>query len=394
MIRWFWWLALVLSLGVLVASLPGYISIWTVAQPIGVSFLVHAANRFGVILSLTAASSSLALAVLLFWKKSNDAMALFLSFFLLMYGVMMCGPVERAATYWVPHYPYLGLAMENILFIVPFLALILIFPNAHFVPRWSWVLLPLVGIAALSTLTFPYEESAKMNTLRAQILNGVGWLALLIALGIQVYRYRQLYTLSERQQTKWVVYGTGVWLALMLITMIPYYYSLNLPPGAPAPAWLLLVSPVWWLALMVLPFAFTLAILRSHLWDIDIVIRRTATYGLVTALLVVVFYGSVILLQRVFSTLTGSQQNELVTVLSTLAIAALFVPLRDRVQSVIDQRFFRRKYDAQQVLTGFAQAARDETDLEKLTRQLVRVVDETMHPATVSVWIKKMGGRK
>jgi hypothetical protein len=140
---------------------------------------------------------------------------------------------------------------------------------------------------------------------------------------------------------------------------------------------------------LAIPIVIGIAILRYRLFDIDILIRRTVTYALVTASLLVVFFGSVIVLQQIFSSITGSGQNEIVTVLSTLAIAALFVPLRNRIQNEIDKRFNRKKYDAQQVMQKFAETVRDETDLEKLTGELVNVVNETMQPKSVSVWLKQ-----
>src|SRR5581483_4269991 len=128
--------------------------------------------------------------------------------------------------------------------------------------------------------------------------------------------------------------------------------------------------------------------------DIDFLIRRTLTYSIVTALLLMVYFASVILLQQAVATVTGSQQNELVTVLSTLAIAALFVPLRNRIQNAIDRRFNRQRYDAQKVLNQFATTVRDETDLEKLTGSLIDVVNETMQPRSVSLWLKPAADRR
>jgi hypothetical protein len=142
--------------------------------------------------------------------------------------------------------------------------------------------------------------------------------------------------------------------------------------------------------LNVVPLFLTLAILRSRLWDIDIIIRKTATYSVLTGLLALVYFGSVLVLQAVFSTL-GGQRSEGVIVISTLAIAALFLPLRRRIQDAIDRRFYRRKYDAQKVLAQFAATARDETDLEKLTARLIEVVNATMQPAHVSLWLKDGG---
>ena len=122
---------------------------------------------------------------------------------------------------------------------------------------------------------------------------------------------------------------------------------------------------------------------------VDIVIRKTLVYAALTALLALFYFGSVVLLQRLFGVLTGVEQSPLAVVISTLAIAALFTPLRRRVQDVIDRRFYRKKYDAQQVLARFAITARDETDLDALTAELVRVVQETLQPERVSVWLRK-----
>jgi hypothetical protein len=126
------------------------------------------------------------------------------------------------------------------------------------------------------------------------------------------------------------------------------------------------------------------------LWDVDLLIRRTVTYGLVTALLAAVYLGGVILIQTIFRSLTGTS-SQIAIVLSTLAIAALFNPLRTRIQAFIDRRFYRRKYDAQQVLADFAQTARDEVDMEALQTELLRVVQETMEPTNISLWLKNNG---
>jgi hypothetical protein len=147
------------------------------------------------------------------------------------------------------------------------------------------------------------------------------------------------------------------------------------------------VGASWWLGLNVIPVSFTLAIMRSRLWAIDVLIRRTVIYSILTTLLALTYFGNVIILQSVFAAV-GGQRSELAIVASTLAIAALFLPLRRRVQSAIDRRFYRRKYDAAKTLAAFGQTARDETDLEKLAARLIEVVQETMQPTHVSLWLK------
>ena len=141
-------------------------------------------------------------------------------------------------------------------------------------------------------------------------------------------------------------------------------------------------------AALAIPIAIGIAILRYRLFDIDIIIRRTVTYAVVVALLLLVYFGSVILLQQLFANLTG-ERSEIITIVSTLAIAVLFIPLRNRVQNVIDKRFNRNKYNAQQVLQKFAVTVRDETDLDRLSAEMLNVVNETMQPKNVSLWLKK-----
>jgi hypothetical protein len=150
---------------------------------------------------------------------------------------------------------------------------------------------------------------------------------------------------------------------------------------------------LWIVAVMLIPTAVGVAILRYKLWDIDVIIRRTLIYSVLSAVLALAYFGSILVLQNIFQALTGESRNALVTVLSTLLIAALFGPVRSRVQQAIDRRFYRQKYDAARTLAAFGAQARDVVELEQLSAQLVAAVDDTLQPAHVRLWMRKANDR-
>jgi hypothetical protein len=184
----------------------------------------------------------------------------------------------------------------------------------------------------------------------------------------------------ERQQIKWFAYATAVAISGVILKNTVY--------PAVGVIW------VWWVGLVLTtvgvvssPVAMGIAIFRYRLYQIDILINRTLVYGLLTAVLVAVYLGGVVFLQYAFRSLTG-EGSQLAVVASTLIIAALFIPLRRRIQSFLDRRFYRSKYDARKTLEAFSAKLRDETDLDALSGDLVGVVRETMQPAHVSLWLR------
>jgi hypothetical protein len=146
-------------------------------------------------------------------------------------------------------------------------------------------------------------------------------------------------------------------------------------------------GPIFFTSIMVFPIAIAIAIPRHRLYDINLIIRRTLQYALDTGLLAMVYFGGIVIQQGLVGSLTGDVRSPVITVVITLAIAAIFNPLRRRVQEFIDRRFYRRKYDAERSLARFAAAARDEVDLGRLSQALLGVVGETMQPERASLWL-------
>jgi hypothetical protein len=215
--------------------------------------------------------------------------------------------------------------------------------------------------------------------------------ALGTAIYSQIHRYRHVSNPTQRQQIKWVVFGISVALAGFFGILLALGTSGADAPTSPGElvAFLLGYTFVGYLVVLLIPISIGIAVLRHHLFDIDVLINRTLVYGALTALLVGVYFGGVTATQAIFRTLTDQeQQPQLAVVVSTLVIAALFNPLRRRIQSFIDRRFYRRKYDAAKTLEAFSARLRDETDLDALSDDLVGVVRETMQPAHVSLWLR------
>jgi hypothetical protein len=189
----------------------------------------------------------------------------------------------------------------------------------------------------------------------------------------------------ERQQTKWVVFGVAVAVAGVLATIFNVGAAVDLHPEEMGKRMLsMFLMDAFMLAL---PISIGIAVLRSRLFDIDVVINRTLVYGSLTVTLVALYFGGIVVLQRVFVLLSG-EESTLAVVASTLLMAALFNPLRRLIQSFIDRRFYRRKYDARKTLEAFSSQLRDETDLEALNDDLVGIVRETMQPAHASLWLR------
>jgi hypothetical protein len=274
----------------------------------------------------------------------------------------------------------------------------LLFPNGRLPgARWRWfawftaiVLVPAAILGALSpglilssTLINPLGVEGLPNVSRA--IEAFMYGLIVVGASSMLARLRHAGRI-ERQQIEWFAYATAVAISGVILKNTVY----------PAVG----VTWVWWVGLVLTtvgvvssPVAMGIAIFRYRLYQIDLIINRTLVYGSLTAVLACVYLGGVVFLQYAFRALSG-EGSQLAVVASTLIIAALFIPLRRRIQSFIDRRFYRRKYDARKTLEAFSAQLRNETDLDALSDDLVGVVRETMQPAHVSLWLRSDTGHQ
>ena len=281
---------------------------------------------------------------------------------------------------------------------------ILLFPTGKLPSRrWRWLAWLTVAFVVVGVSLSAFSSGALMGIL-GPIRNPLGiegftnvYKALLyvmaplltIAAALAVFMRLRRAVGVERQQIKWFAYAA---VATVSATILAYI----IPGVIDTPLWFEQVGFALNIAFIpAIPVSIGIAILRYRLYNIDLLINRTLVYGSLTAALVMVYLGGVATTEAIFRALTGQEkQPQLAIVVSTLVIAALFNPLRRRIQSFIDRRFYRRKYDARKTLEVFSAALRDETDLGALSDDLVGVVRETMQPEHVSLWLRPDPGPK
>jgi hypothetical protein len=325
-----------------------------------------------------------ALGALIFWRKSADRMALFCAFMLVLFGGAGFTSILQDTLAPVSPAWFALIGTLDVLGQTSFLIFFLLFPSGQFVPRWTrWIALCVVlyWISTIFLANSLYSRSSWSNLVFFPLL--------LCIVGAQVYRYRRVSTSRERQQTKWVVFGFVIGIVGFLLVLV--FGQVFLSPALQQSSVLttLVNGTIIYGFLLLIPISIAIAILRSRLYDIDVVINKALVYGLLTGLLAGVYVGLVIGLESLIGLFArGASQQSIVLVVSTLAIYALFWPLRHRIQQIIDRRFYRKKYDATKTLAAFSATLRNEVDLQELREQLLAVVQETMQPEHVSLWLR------
>ena len=387
------WLVLIIaSLATFAAGVPAYLASLTqptaddppvtpgsaeALQHIGVSGEAYALTA--VIISCAIVLTSIAMAIVLFRRRGDDWMVLLVSLFVVLYPIgssAVSGPALPALPSTVATALYLLLQLA--IGVVEFGGFFL-FPTGRFVPSWSWIIMVAYVIWLAAGNITALDAFGGLLVFGYPLFYG-------IAIVNIVSRYRHVSTPVQRQQTKWVVAG----LAVSLLANQAFWL-----PGGLTPLGDTLYAPlsylVYQIAILAVPITFFIAIQRYRLYDIDTIINRVLVYGALTAILALVYVGGVFGLQALVGVVTGQAGQNISPVLivvTTLTIAALVNPLRMRLQRTVDRRFYRSKYDAARILAAFGASLRNQTDLDQLGGDLLLAVEETLHPAHTSLWLR------
>jgi hypothetical protein len=326
------------------------------------------------------------IAAVIFLRRSSDRIALFCATALVLFGAVVFSPVLQDT---LAVQSTLGAWLYGTLFTVAqsaFLIFFFLFPNGRFAPSWTrWLILPIAGYWAYDFFSdSAYSQEFNLGTL-------VFIMVLLSPVVAQLYRYRRVSAAAERQQTKWVVFGFTI--AVVGFALFLTAGNLILPPAALQSnvITVFVAQTGFAVFLLLVPISIAIAILRSRLYDIDVLINRTLVYGSLTAILALIYIAGVIGVQNILNGFTrnaSGRTSPILIVITTLLIAALFQPLRHRLQRGIDRRFYRRKYSVERTLASFSATLRQEVDLGDLRDHLLVVVQQTMEPRTLSLWLR------
>ena len=328
-----------------------------------------------------------AVASVLLWRRSDDWMALLAAVTLILMPAVLTPIMNGLPT----GLQWLGHLYGQAAFLALYL-LIGLFPSGRFVPRWLWIPIALDMLLVAGAIPASLPESA------LEIFGVLNAFLILFTyaslIGGQIYRYRRFSTRAQRQQTKVVVFGI---ILTLVVNQAFWQPAIWIPALQPDSLYVLLAGPDSFLMIVILAVSFAIAILRYRLYDVDVIIRRTLIYGSLTLVLAAVYVAGVIGVQSIVNGIahtSGRPASPVLIVITTLLIAALFQPLRRRLQRFIDRRFYRGKYDTRKTLETFSATLRQEVDLSMLTGRLVEVVTETMQPEHVSLWLQDRGEKR
>lgn len=394
------WLALVVfGLAVFIAAIPSRlsqlrsISFANFGGVLRLGWSVDTLGRYMLILDVATALVFTSIAGVILARirttkgtSADNRMSFFVSLMLVMAGIALTRPpdsLDAVQEAWrIPL--LLAIALGTALTIV----FLHIFPDGRVHPTWMrWFLhLWILGTLAWNLIPIASSEPLPWPPTPVPPLFSLAWV--LSGVSVQIYRFRRISNASQRQQTKWVIYGSLLAATGFLgFLFFPLIFPAVTQPGFPRLMYIVIGVPSLYLSLLALPISIAFSITRYRLWDIDTIINRTLVYTVLTLGLALVYTGGILITQEIFF-IPSLRASYVLVVLTTLATAALFNPLRRSVQDFIDRRFYRQKFDATQTLAAFSATLRDDLDLETLSQRLMKVLAETIHPTQVTLYLR------
>jgi len=324
---------------------------------------------------------NLAIGIFIYARKSNEWLAVLISLMLIT-----SLPADFFTGFQIAYsfgkgLPLLLMVVNSILLIVFFY----IFPTGSFTPRWTAILAGIWILLLFTNSVFPSLVMVSPNPPELLIFLLLAGL-IISSIFVLLYRYRVVFNPIQRDQTKWVVFGVVVtWGGEILINLLRLAMPIFTSNAVFLISWNIL-SLAWTL---ILPVSILFAVLSSALLDIDVLIRRTLAYTVVIIALLLIYIGSVLIFQKIFELITG-QHSPIVSIISTLVIAAISTPLRQRIQDNLNKIFFRNHYNTELTIQEFSTSARSDVDLDEISTQLVHVIQNTLQPEFLSFWLCKV----
>ena len=385
-LRVVWVILAILAMILLIASIPGYIILLeartkliesSAVSPVWIDVLKISI----IVTSVATASISLFLAWMIFRQKPKGTMPVYLSFFLVLYGIAIAGPLEAIYPFWpsLSNFEF-GLIIASLLG-PAFVVLLVLFPDGQTIPSWArWLILTSIPIVPVSY----YLEASSFSVIEKPLFwvgAGIAVATLLLAMYAQIYRFRHVSDSSERQQTKWVIYGISVWFLVMAIGSVPYAQVQQLPPGSPIPWWQLLNELVYLISISFLPLSLTIAVMRYRLYDIDIIINRSLVYGALTIATIGIYVFIVGYLGSLFQAINQTAFGFLATGL----VALIFQPLRERLQSMVNRLMYGERDDPLAVLSSLSKRLEGASEPEAILPSIVETVAQALKLPYVAI---------
>jgi signal transduction histidine kinase len=374
-----WMVVAVLALLIVAVSVPGYMMRIGLgpqdmtADITGARSMLIGFDIFGRLASLVSVTLSFGLAYLLFRRRKTHPMALFTSFYLLLFAAGLSGPAEAAARALGQPADFV-LKLEGVLTAAPTLIILYIFPTGRFVPRWTRYL-AVVALALTPTLFWlPAATSAVMGDSRYWPHLGIWTFLVMCGVFAQWRRYKLAATRLEQQQIRLAVGGLTAWIIMMLLLSIPYVLRAQIPPNQPIPWWAPASEALWFFSFVIPPAALAVAVLRYQLWDLNVIVNRTLVYAALTSGVVVLYVVSVGGLSLLFQARGGL----LISLVATGLVAVLFQPLRNRVQLGVNRLLYGERDDPYAVLSSLGRRLETSLAADDLLPTIVETVAETL----------------